>query len=159
MDAITFDMAINGIKAAASLSKELLALKIRGDIKGKVSEIDAELVSALQHATTAYSSQMELTKRVHDLEEEVMRLEDWNVNKQDYELKSIGGTSFAYMMKESAKTSEPKHWLCQPCFDSSKKSVLQGKERPAKGRGKFWACNSCGTDILVMEGVMPEDIE
>ena len=47
------------------------------------------------------------------------------------------------------QTSEPKHWLCQPCFENAKKSVLQGKGHPAKGRGRFWACNSCGTDILV----------
>lgn len=159
MDAITFDMAISGIKTAATLSKELLALKLGGDVQAKIAEMNAELISAQQHATTAYSSQMELSKRVRDLEEEVVHLKDWNIRKQDYELQSIGGTAFAYMVKESVNSSEPKHWLCQTCFENAKKSVLQGREHPAIGRGRFWACNSCGTDIVVKGGSTPDRIE
>ncbi len=159
MDAITFDMAINGIKTAATLSKELLALKLTGDVQTKIAELNTELISAQQHATTAYSSQMELSKRVRDLEEEMVRLKDWNIRKQDYKLQSIGGTAFAYVIKDSVETSELKHWLCQPCFENAKKSVLQGKERPERGRGRYWACNRCGTSILVMGGRAPGGIE
>ena len=162
-DPLTFGTVVEYIKTATSLSKELLALNIRGDIKRKVSEkvseIDATLVTALEHAATAYSIQMEQTKLVGDLEKEVVRLEDWNVNKIDYELKSIEGTSFAFMIKESVETSEPKHWLCETCFHNSKKSILHRKEGPEKGRGRYWACNGCGATILIMGFATPSRTE
>ena len=162
-DPLTFGTVVEYIKAATGFSKELLALNIRGDVKRevseKVSEIDAALVTALEHAATAYSIQMEQTKLVGDLEKEVVRLEDWNVNKIDYELKSIDGTSFAYMIKESVETTKPKHWLCETCFHNSKESILQRKEGPAKGRGRYWVCNGCGATILVDGFITPSSAE
>ena len=156
MDVIPFTDLIKVIKTAAAISKELLSLGLSKDASAKTSELSAELISAQQHATTAYSAQMEITKRVGELEKELIRYKEWSVEKRDYELKSIRGTAFAYAIKETVETPETKHWLCQPCFENAKKSVLQGKGPPAIGRGRYWSCNSCGTNILVPGTDTPE---
>ena len=147
-----FEVMVQGLQTATTIAKELLGLNLSRNVSAKIIEMNAVILTAQSSALTAQAREMELADRVRKFEEEVMQLKDWDVEKEDYELNSIEGTSFAYMMKESVQTSEPKHWLCQPCFENAKKSVLQGKECPAQGRGRFWACNSCGTDILVTEG-------
>ena len=155
-DASAFEMTLQGIEAAATIAKEFLSFNIGKEASAKAIEMNTVILTAQRHALAAQAREMELTNRISKCEEEVMQLKDWNVEKVDYELQSIGGTAFAYMMKEGVKTSKPKRWLCQPCFENAKKSVLQGKEHPITGRGRFWACNSCRTDILVMEGATPE---
>ena len=82
-DPLTFGTVIEVIKSAASLSKELLALDIRGDVKGKVAEINAVILSAQSSALTAQAREMELTDRVRKLEKEVVHLKDWDVNRED----------------------------------------------------------------------------
>ena len=153
-DAGGFEVMVQGLQAATTIAKELLGLNLSRNVSAKIIEMNAVILTAQSSALTAQAREMELADRVRKLEEEVVQLKDWNVNKQNYELKSIGGTSFAFMMKELVQTSEPKHWLCQPCFENAKKSVLQRKEQSAR-RGWYWACNGCGTDILVMEGATP----
>ena len=156
MDAITFDTLITGIKAATSLSKELLTLKLGGDVQAKVSEMNTKLISAQQHATTAYSSQMELSKLVHDLEEEVVRLKDWNVKKQDYELQALGKTAFAYVYKPPVDSTEPMHWLCSRCCDQDRKSVLQFRGTDViDSQWDIWKCHLCESEIRVLFGSHP----
>ena len=150
-----FEVMVQGLQTATTIAKELLGLNLSRNVSAKIIEMNAVILTAQSSALTAQAREMELADRVRKFEEEVMQLKDWDVEKEDYELQSIGGTAFAYMMKECVKTSKAKHWLCQPCFENAKKSVLQGKEHPMTGRGQFWACNTCSTDILVMGGVTP----
>ena len=150
-----FEVMVQGLQTATTIAKELLGLNLSRNVSAKFIEMNAVILTAQSSALTAQAREMELADRVRKLEEEVVQLKDWDVEKEDYELKSIEGTSFAYMIKESVQTSEPKHWLCQRCFENAKKSALQRKEHPATGRGRFWACNTCSTDILVMEGAPP----
>ena len=155
-DASVFDLTLQGIEAAAAIAKEFLSFNIGKEAGVKAIEMNTVILTTQRHALAAQAREMELTNRISKCEEEVMQIKGWNVEKEDYELQSIGGTAFAYMMKECVNTSKAKHWLCQPCFENAKKSVLQGKEHPITGRGQFWACNTCNTDILVMEGATPE---
>ena len=136
-DANAFELTLQGIEAVATIAKEFLSFNIGKEASAKAIEMNTVILTAQRHALAAQAREVELTNRISKFEEEVMQLKDWNVEKEDYELQSIGGTAFAYMMKGCVKTSEAKHWLCQPCFENAKKSVLQGKEHPAKGRGGF----------------------
>ena len=153
------EVLFQALQPATTILKELVGLKLSRNVSTKVAEMNTVILSAQSSALAAQAREVELTDRVRKLEEEVLRLKDWDVNKQDYELKGIEGTSFAYMRKESVKTSEPKHWLCQTCFSNSKESIFQRKEGPAKGRGRYWVCNSCGATILVDGFAMPSSAE
>ena len=152
------EVLFQALQPATTILKELVGLKLSRNVSTKVAEMNTVILSAQSSALAAQAREVELTDRVRKLEEEVLRLKDWDVNKQDYELKSIQGTSFAYMRKESVKTSEPKHWLCQTCFHNSKKSILQRKEQSAR-RGWHWACNSCGAIIIVSGFAKPSSAE
>ena len=153
------EVLFQALQPATTILKELLGLKLSRKAGAKAAEMNAVILSAQRSALAAQAREMELTDRVRKLEEEAVRLKEWDVNKQDYELKGIEGTSFAYVIKESVETSKPKHWLCQTCFSNSKESIFQRKEGPAKGRGRYWVCNGCGATILVDGFTTPSSAE
>ena len=106
-DASAFEMTLQGIEAAATIAKEFLSFNIGKEASAKAIEMNTVILTAQRHALAGQAREMELTNRISKFEEEVMQLKNWNVEKEDYELKSIEGTSFAYMIKESVQTSEP----------------------------------------------------
>ena len=153
------EVLFQALQPATTILKELVGLKLSRNVSTKVSEMNTVILSAQSSALAAQAREVELTDRVRKLEEEVVRLKDWDVNKQDYEIKSIGGTAFAYMIKESVETPEPKRWLCETCFNNSKESSFQRKSPPKVGRGWFWVCNSCGSDIRTDSFATPSNFE
>ena len=153
-DASTFELAIQGIEAAATIAKEFLSLDIGRKASAKAVEMNTVILTAQRHAIAAQAREMEMTHRMRQLEEEVVQLKDWDVQQDDYELKSFGGTGFAYGVKEQVEASEPPHWLCQPCFEDAKKSVLQMKLEFVRGYS-VWGCSICGGEIRVKAGMLP----
>ena len=154
-DASTFEMAIQGIEAAATIAKEFLSLDIGRKASAKAVEMNTVILTAQRHAIAAQAREMEMTHRIRQLEEEVVQLKDWDVQKENYGLKCLTGTAFAYTMKDGVETSEPPHWLCQPCFENAKKSVLQIRKRVESGFG-VWGCSVCGAEVRVDAGTHPE---
>ena len=149
------EKASQALKSASTIINELSRLKISSEVSSKVTEMNAEIISAQGYTLSAQQRQMELINRVSELEKEVMSLKEWDTKKDDYELKSIQGTAFAYAMKETVETSEPPHWLCQPCFENRKKSVLQ-KQGPGHGEHKpTWRCPVCKAEIRVSYNIHP----
>lgn len=65
-----------------------------------------------------------LLKRERDLEEEIVQLKNWNLEKPRYQLVSIWAGAFAYALKPSMSNGEPAHWLCTTCYEHGKKSIL-----------------------------------
>jgi hypothetical protein len=57
------------------------------------------------------------------LEAEMAGLKAWDAEKQNYELKSIGPGSVAYMMKPDKRGSEAPHWLCPIAARKARKRV------------------------------------
>ena len=147
------EMASQSLKSASTIINELLRLKISSEVSSKVSEMNAEIISAQSFTLSAQQREMVLANRVGELEKEVMNLKEWDTKKDDYELKSIQGTAFAYAKKETVKTSEPPHWLCQPCFENHKKSVLQSARYTNPCR--MWACPVCNAEIRVPHSIKP----
>ena len=95
-----FEVMVQGLQTATTIAKELLGLNLSRNVSAKIIEMNAVILTAQSSALTAQAREMELADRVRKFEEEVMQLKDWDVEKEDYELKNIEGTSFAYMMKE-----------------------------------------------------------
>jgi hypothetical protein len=91
-------------------------------------------------AREAYSAQLE---RIRELEAEILRLKDWSVEKQCYELRSVGAGSVAYMLKPDNRGTRPPYWLCPTCFERGKKEFLAptGATLP---RGQMYKCTGCG---------------
>ena len=153
-DAGGFEMMVQGLQTATTIAKELLGHKLSRDVSAKIFEMNAVILSTQSSALTAQAREMELADRVRKLEEEVVHLKDWDVQKDNYELQCLAGTAFAYTVKEGVEASGPPHWLCQPCFEISKKSVLQMRKRLERGFG-VWGCSVCNAEIRVAAGTHP----
>lgn len=78
------------------------------------------------------------------LKERIAELESKQREKARYQLAKMGvvGEFFAYKLRPASelteRADEPNHFLCQPCFDADKKSVLFVSEYTA-------VCNICHT--------------
>ena len=98
-DASVFELTLQGIEAAATIAKEFLSFNIGKEASAKAIEMNTVILTTQRHALAAQAREMELTNRISTFEKEVMQLKDWNVEKEDYELQSIGGTAFEAPLK------------------------------------------------------------
>ena len=83
-DAGGFEMMVQGLQTATTIAKELLGHKLSRDVSAKIFEMNAVILSAQSSALTAQAREMELADRVRKLEEEVVQLKDWDVQKDNY---------------------------------------------------------------------------
>ena len=144
---------IAALKGVVGLSKELKAFPLEEAASKKAAEVDAQIFAVYESALASQYLQSKMNKRNQELEEEVTRLKNWDVQKEDYELKALGNSAFVYSLKEHARSAEPVHWLCPPCYENSKKSILQ---RGAIFRGDYpWRCPVCKAEIQVSRNISP----
>ena len=148
-----FQTLVATIKTIVDLSKELKTLSLGEAASKKAAEVDAQIFAAYESALASQARQLELSKRNQELEKEVTSLKNWDVQKEDYELKAIENSAFVYSLKENAKSAEPVHWLCPPCYENSKKSILQ-RGTPFQRRYP-WLCPVCKAEIRVSGNAFP----
>ncbi len=101
---------VNAFKAALDIARGLK------DIDDAVRR-NAAVISLQEQILAAQAAQQELLERVSELQKEVDDLKAWDAEKQNYELKSIQGRSFVYVLKSGVRPSEPAHWLCATCLN------------------------------------------
>lgn len=135
------------------------AFKTIFDIAKSIKDIDdtvkrnaavAELGEQIIAAQTRYAEAIEENRL---LEEKLTRLETWNTEKQNYELKTVAAGAFAYMPKPSMQASEPPHWLCAACYQNGKKGFLQFRSQ--KERWHIYKCSICPSEICVPFNIHP----
>ena len=135
--------AVTGIRSALDLTKAMVGLRDAEAFRTKSIELRGLILESLDKAIEAretYSTQLD---RVRALEAEVSSLKDWNADKQNYELRSIGGGTVAYMLKPDKRGSEPPHWLCPNCYSKGQKSFLNPTGADVGG-GWIYKCMGCG---------------
>lgn len=101
--------------------EKLATLKI--ELTDKILELQTKLLEV----QSAVVLERETLRAAQD---RIRELEGNEREKARYELAKLGtvGNVFAYRLRPESelteRQSEPSHFLCQPCFDSGKKSVL-----------------------------------
>ena len=156
VDANSIEMFLESIKSVSTISRDLLGLVKSGAASKKIGEMNAKILEAQQFALATQSDQFSLSKRVGDLEKELVDLKDFRREKQNYELQALGNTAFAYVYKPPVDSTEPIHWLCSTCCDQDRKSILQyyGMDFPRE-RKSIWKCHLCNSEIRVPIGQHP----
>lgn len=141
--------AMNGMQTAAAVNDIKLTLQ------GHMLEAQQGLFSAQEAQTAA-------TRRIRELEEEIVRLKDWSAEKQRYQLHDVGRGALTYVPQPGMENGEPPHWLCATCFNHGRKSLMQNKgngvgNRTAAERGldKRFACDTCKGSFSVPWNVSP----
>lgn len=107
------------------------SIKPAFDIAKGLKDIDdttrrnAAIIELQEKILSAQAAQAELVETVGSLKKRVTELEEWDADKQRYELKSVAPGSFAYALKQNAYGSAPAHQICAACYGRNKKFILQ----------------------------------
>lgn len=115
--------------------QKFLAIQI--DLSNKIIQAQAQVLEIQAAILDERTLADALKKRIAELESDQRE-------KSRYQLAKMGvvGNFFAYELRPASELSErenePHHFLCQPCFDAGKKSVLFVSEHSA-------TCNLCHT--------------
>ena len=118
-------------------------------IRAKVGELNEIIIDAQERVFAVNEERSTLMDRVGLLEGEVARFEDWDSEKQRYQLTDFGSGTFAYSLKTDQVGQEPAHRICANCYQKREKSILQFDVR-ANGRDHY-DCPSCGTKFMFGE--------
>ena len=160
VDASSIELFLESLKSASTISRELLGL-VRGGAasdkigEDKIGEMNAKILEAQQFAMVTQSDHFSLSKRVGDLEKELVDLKDFRREKQNYEFQSIGDTAFVYAYKPTVESAKPPHWLCSTCCDQDQKSILQFGGMGLCTTWVIWKCHLCESEIRVLHGSHP----
>jgi hypothetical protein len=92
-------------KAAFDIAKGLKDLDDRTRRNAAVIELQEQIL-------TAQAEQAAAIERIRHLEKQVADFEAWDAEKKRYELKNIGHSCFARMLKPEARGGEPPHFVC-----------------------------------------------
>lgn len=128
--------------AAGALGTSLTALKDIGTVAFGAHNAQVAMTAKLEFMEKLIEAQTKLSQITAAIVEKdgviasqsqrIRELEAMQSERARYELHklSVSGNVFAYRLKDAAalaeRPDEPVHFICQPCFDSGRKVVLQG---------------------------------
>jgi rubrerythrin len=129
---------LSAIKAAFDLAKGLKNISDATTRNAVAIELQEKILAA-------QAAQSGLVERVRELEKEVAHLETWEGEKLRYDLKNVGFSAYAYMLKPTERGVTPPHWVCTNCYEHKHIAIMQ-YGRIAKV-GSVWRCPSCKNEI------------
>jgi len=148
------DMASIGIAFSAidMIRKGLgAAIEVRdfNQAATELAKLNEALISAQSALLAQNSALFDLQREKFETAEKLRKLEETITERGRYALVEITRGGFAYKangvpMQGGAcdpASSEPTHYLCQPCFDSGRKVVLQREKRYGVVYAKCSVCS------------------
>ena len=124
-------------------------MKIDQEVIGKVSALQAEIMSAQSAALAGLAERMELISRIETLQKQLKAVDSWRTEVARYSLTTFPTGVQAYVLRADAANNEPQHRICPNCFQDNRKSILQtiGKVRG----GEVVDCPSCKLRLELVE--------
>jgi hypothetical protein len=136
-----------GLKAAVDIVKGLNAAHTAAQLQEIQITLQRHILDGQRSLSEAGEREATVAKAIKSLEQEIVRLKDWEADKQRYQLADTGQGSLAYRPKEGMENGEPQHWICPNCYQTGQKSILK-HEHLAVGRTQTLVCHPCGFDIV-----------
>lgn len=137
--------------AAAAVTQTLGFLRSLGN---KIPpEVLEAITDAYSHALASQQEQLELIKRVQELEGTIAEYDNWETEKDRYEGHQIESGGFVYRLrKECKQDTGPDHCICPNCYEDRRKSILQMTRNPASAMHfpvskYFLFCLKCKAEI------------
>lgn len=142
--------AISGITAIVQTLKTAVQARDEAKIDAAMSDLKDRLFD-LQAANLQLLEQLHTSQtQVHTIVQERDQLKAQASERGKYVLDDVSkgrGTLYAYLYKGDDAVGNgaplPLHYLCQPCFDSGRKSVLR---IIYSGAGPIYQCTVCNTN-------------
>jgi hypothetical protein len=114
--------ALQGLRAIATTLLEVRDFTklagIQGDLQQKILDVQGAMLD-LQATLSAKSDAFETLKA------RTTQLENAARERERYELYEIRPGAFVYRRREEVPPIEPRHYLCQQCFDKGVKAVMR----------------------------------
>jgi len=120
-----FAAAVQSAKVLTDLLKATHELRNANEFIAAVSEINSKLMEANVVALSSQEKQAVLTKRISDLEQQIMKLEDWKRESERYQLTMLAVDVPVFTLKPGKENGEPPHKLCANCYSKRQKGYLQ----------------------------------
>ena len=145
---------VSSLAHAKNLGSALLDERDRQKAAAIQIDLTNQIVQAQGQLSQVLGAIIDKDGAIQTLTQRVRELEAQQSEKARYRLAKVGtlGEFFAYELRPAAelveRSDEPAHFLCQPCFDAGKKSVLR----------KDYAlliCSLCKTKVAVEGGSAP----
>ena len=146
--------ALASIKAATDIIKGFNSLKVDVAVKERSVELLNIIISLQANMLSIQNDYSELSESKSKSEKELLELKNIISDKSKYVLVEINPGILAYTQKVTSNLSEPKHYICQNCFDiKNQQSILQRKY----AEHKDLICNSCKSTFRIADD--EDDIE
>lgn len=147
--------ALASLKAASDIIKGFNSLKVDVAVKEKSSELLGIIISLQSHILSIQSEYGGLLDSKSKIEKELVEFKNLIADKSNYVLVEVAPGLLAYSQKKDSNSREPKHYLCQNCFDTkNQKSVLQRKY----AEHNDLVCNSCKSTFRIADNKSNTDI-
>ena len=142
------------LKAAVSIVQGLNATHTQIQINEVKIELQRLMLDAQSALMGAQTTEATASKRISDLEQQVVRFKTWEGEKERYELKRYYPGSFAFALKPEMANGEPPHRLCANCYQNGEKAILQAKNEYGTILGH--RCPLCKNEIWMSAEAMPD---
>lgn len=141
--------AVGSIKTAIDILKGVRSLKSEADVNQAVIDVQRILLEAQSAAIDDKSRQIEMLKRISDLEARLAESDEWQAEKRRYRLTEFSTGRFAFVLAQDLAAGEPTHKLCAKCFTERRKSILQTVRKHSGGESVY--CQDCKQEMVLSE--------
>jgi hypothetical protein len=94
---------------------------------------NAAVIQLQEKILSVQAEQSAFMERIHVLERQVTDFELWQDDRHRYELKDLGWSALAYMLKPEFRAAEPSHFVCTNCFGPRLISIIQQTNLKKRG--------------------------
>lgn len=140
--------AASGANAAFQLANSILKMKVNSEVRAKTQELIDNLIELQGKVLAGQADYAEIASSKRELENEMMKIRNWEEEKQRYKLHRFPYGTITYVLKQERDDGEPPHYLCANCYQDSVKSILQ--RNPAM-YGLHFLCPRCKVEISTGE--------
>ncbi len=134
--------AITSLKGALDILSGLIAARDLKKFSAQLIEMQEKIIAGHMGISTLQDQLLTVKDEKRDLEDKIREFENWRAEAERYELKDFGGQTFAYVVKEAMRNSEPVHYLCAACMQKREKSILQRITS-----GGLFECHNCKSRV------------
>lgn len=120
-----FSAGVASAQAAKDITQSLLTLRGEEAVRSRVFDLTQSLMELQQQLMNAQLEQMQLIKRVKELETAVADASEADDQKHMYQLHEFDNHTFAYTLKPEHQVDGPVHYLCSNCFEGGERVTLQ----------------------------------
>ncbi len=159
MPIMTVTAAIAGLKNAVDLAKAAVAARdeiklaeMQQSINDRVIDVQNAALALQEKQAAARDEIDELKESLRSAKATIVELERTQSERENYSLHEVSRGSFVYALKEEAPgitvSGEPRHYICQKCFDGPEKRKVTLDFTPGQQAGPYslkphWTCSVC----------------